>query len=50
MPVQLGDTRAELVRCFDLASDAALWILHPERLRTRPDVRALIDALIAQLA
>lgn len=49
MPIQVENGRADLIRCFDLVADTAVWIVYPERLRADAEVRALIDALVAQV-
>ena len=50
LPTFIGDAQPDLVRCALVpeVSEPAIWIVYPERLRGRAEVRVLIDCLVEQ--
>lgn len=50
LPTFVGDAQPDLVRCGIIPENEgpAIWIVYPERLRGREEVRVLIDCLVEQ--
>ena len=50
LPRILADAQVGLVRCFDLPDeDAGLWLIYPERLRRKPEIRDFSRILSEQV-
>jgi DNA-binding transcriptional LysR family regulator len=46
LPCFVGDRAGGLVRCLTLPDPAPLWLVYAERLRRRPEARALLDEIV----
>lgn len=47
LPRSMGDRASGLKLCFPLPFPAAHWLVYPERLRGRPDMRVLAELIVA---